>query len=164
MDKKYLKRVALYVFAAVFSVGMILYIGYHLWNGITSKITTSPALQVSRSFTVRADAYIVMSESSDTRVGDGQGIPRGRRCLPRRGVFDGRRNIFEHRRSAARGDHEPSGAASSAQGLFRRRAQCEGGIENRPPHIRHHDQDEAARPRQRHRRRARHEIGVRPAR
>ena len=51
MDKKYLKRVALYVFAAVFSVGMILYIGYHLWNGITSKITTSPALQVSRSFT-----------------------------------------------------------------------------------------------------------------
>ena len=75
MDKKYLKRVALYVFAAVFSVGMILYIGYHLWNGITSKITTSPALQVSRSFTVRADAYIVMSETPIRASGTGKAFP-----------------------------------------------------------------------------------------
>ena len=75
MDKKYLKRVALYVFAAVFSVGMILYIGYHLWNGITSKITTSPALQVSRSFTVRADAYIVMSEVPIRASGAGKAFP-----------------------------------------------------------------------------------------
>ena len=75
MDKKYLKRVALYIFAAVFSVGMILYIGYHLWNGITSKITTSPALQVSRSFTVRADAYIVMSETPIRASGAGKAFP-----------------------------------------------------------------------------------------
>lgn len=75
MDKKYLKRVALYIFAAVFSVGMILYIGYHLWNGITSKITTAPALQVSRSFTVRADAYIVMSEAPIRASGTGKAFP-----------------------------------------------------------------------------------------
>ena len=75
MDKKYLKRVALYIFAAVFSVGMILYIGYHLWNGITSKITTAPALQVSRSFTVRADAYIVMSEEPIRASGTGKAFP-----------------------------------------------------------------------------------------
>lgn len=63
IDKKYLKRVFIYVFAVIFSVGMAVYIGYHIRKAVISEIKTAPAEIVSKSRTVNADAYIVRSET-----------------------------------------------------------------------------------------------------
>lgn len=62
MDTKYLKRVALYVAAVLFSVAMVLYIGYHIYNAMTSKIATVGATEIHRDLTVRADAFIFREE------------------------------------------------------------------------------------------------------
>lgn len=73
MDTKYLKRVALYIAAVLFSVGMILYIGYHIYHGLTSEIKTEPARESSREFTVRADAYIFRAEVAIPRQSSAEG-------------------------------------------------------------------------------------------
>jgi len=63
MDKKYLKQVVLYVLAAVLSVGLILYIGYHLFYGLTQRVQTTPALISSAQYAVQTDLYIFREET-----------------------------------------------------------------------------------------------------
>ena len=43
MDKKYLRQVGLYVLSVALSLGLILYIGYHLFYGLTQKTESEPA-------------------------------------------------------------------------------------------------------------------------
>jgi len=62
MDKKYLKQVAVYFLTTVVSLGVMLYIGYHLFYGLTQKVDTEPALISTVSFRLTADAYIFRDE------------------------------------------------------------------------------------------------------
>ena len=71
----YLKRIALYIAAVLFSAAMVFYIGYHIYVGLTSDIKTEAASETSRSSVVRADAYIFRAEETVPRTGAGKLIP-----------------------------------------------------------------------------------------
>ena len=58
MDKKYLRQVAAYLLTAAVSVGLMLYICYHLFYGLTQKVETAPALVSTVTRSVDADAFI----------------------------------------------------------------------------------------------------------
>lgn len=75
VDTKYLKRIALYIAAVLFSAAMVFYIGYHIYVGLTSDIKTEAASETSRSSVVRADAYIFRTEETVPRTGAGKLIP-----------------------------------------------------------------------------------------
>ena len=62
MDKQYLKRVAIYSAAILFSLFMVVYIGYHVHHALTSDVVTEPAREVTRSSVIRADAYLFRDE------------------------------------------------------------------------------------------------------
>lgn len=63
MDKKYLRQIALSVLSTVLSVGLILYIGYHLFYGLTQKVVTVPATISEAASSVTADAYFFRAET-----------------------------------------------------------------------------------------------------
>lgn len=63
MDKKYLKQVGLYILTTLVAVGVILYIGYHLFYGLTQKMETEPALVSTVTASVEADVYIFRDET-----------------------------------------------------------------------------------------------------
>ncbi len=63
MDKKYLKQVALYVLTSILSVSFILYVGYHLFYGLTQKVETAPASPETVGSTLTADAYLFREET-----------------------------------------------------------------------------------------------------
>ena len=62
MDKKYLKQVALYVLSVVLSIGLILYIGYHLFYGLTQKTETATATVATVGSALDMDVYIFRDE------------------------------------------------------------------------------------------------------
>lgn len=62
MDKKYLKQVALYVLSMVLSVGLLLYIGYHLFYGLTQKTETATATVATVGSALDMDVYIFRDE------------------------------------------------------------------------------------------------------
>lgn len=92
MDKKYLRQTALSILAAVLSIGLILYIGYHLFYGLTQKVETTPASLSEAASSVTLDAYIFRNEtvirsrtdsashipivSDGTRIGVGTAVSR----------------------------------------------------------------------------------------
>lgn len=87
MDKKYLKQVALYVLSVVLSIGLMLYIGYHLFYGLTQKTETATATVATVGSALEMDVYIFRDESplpiSDTgsfvpSVADGERVGIGR--------------------------------------------------------------------------------------
>ena len=63
MDKKYLKQVALYVLSVVLSIGLMLYIGYHLFYGLTQKTETATATVATVGSALEMDVYIFRDES-----------------------------------------------------------------------------------------------------
>ncbi len=75
MDKKYLKQVAAYFLTTVVSLGVMLYIGYHLFYGLTQKVETEPALISTVSFRMTADAYIFRDEIPLASSGGGSLVP-----------------------------------------------------------------------------------------
>ena len=75
MDKAYLKRALLYLLAAVLSVALIVYIGYHLRKFFTKEVETTPAILTEQSFTVRCDAYVFRAESTLTSTAAGTFAP-----------------------------------------------------------------------------------------
>ena len=75
MDKKYLKQVALYVLTAVVSVCLILYVGYHLFYGLTQKVETAPALTETVISTLKTDVYIFRDEIPLTAAAGASRIP-----------------------------------------------------------------------------------------
>ena len=87
MDKKYLKQVALYVLSVILSIGLMLYIGYHLFYGLTQKTETATATVATVGSALEMDVYIFRDESplpiSDTgsfvpSVADGERVGIGR--------------------------------------------------------------------------------------
>ncbi len=62
-DKKYLKQVFFYLFSACISVGLILYIGYHLANSFGGGLETTTVSEVTENKYIDFDAYIFRSES-----------------------------------------------------------------------------------------------------
>ena len=63
MDKKYLKQVALYVLSVILSIGLMLYIGYHLFYGLTQKTETATATVATVGSALEMDVYIFRDES-----------------------------------------------------------------------------------------------------
>ena len=63
MDKKYLKQVALYVLSVVLSIGLMLYIGYHLFYGLTQKTETATATVATVGSALEMDVYIFRDEA-----------------------------------------------------------------------------------------------------
>lgn len=63
MDKKYLKQVAIYLLTSLVSVGLIVYIGYHLFYGMTQKVETAPAAPATIQSVVEADMFIFREET-----------------------------------------------------------------------------------------------------
>lgn len=62
MDKKYLKQVALYVLSVILSIGLMLYIGYHLFYGLTQKTETATATVATVGSALEMDVYIFRDE------------------------------------------------------------------------------------------------------
>lgn len=62
MDRKYLKQVALYVLSVVLSIGLMLYIGYHLFYGLTQKTETATATVATVGSALEMDVYIFRDE------------------------------------------------------------------------------------------------------
>ena len=75
MDTKYLRQIALYVLTTLVSVGVILYLGYHLFYGLTQKMETEPALLSSVTESVEADVYIFRQETPLSASGSGSLVP-----------------------------------------------------------------------------------------
>ena len=62
MDIKYLRQVLIYVLSTVISVGVSVYIVYHLFYGLTQKMETEPARITKLTETVEATAYLFRDE------------------------------------------------------------------------------------------------------
>lgn len=75
MDKAYLKRALLYFLAAVLSLALIVYIGYHVYKFFTKEVETTPAKMTERSFSVRCDGYIFRSEKTLTATSSKSAVP-----------------------------------------------------------------------------------------
>lgn len=75
MDKKYLRQVAAYLLTAVVSVGLMLYICYHLFYGLTQKVETAPALVSTVTRSVDADAFIFRDERPLSSSASGSRVP-----------------------------------------------------------------------------------------
>ena len=73
LDKKYLRRVALYIFGSALAIGMTAYIGYHLWQSVTREIETVPAVSQTFSVTAEYDAWVFRDEKLITSDGIGTG-------------------------------------------------------------------------------------------
>lgn len=75
MDKKYLKQVALYVLSVALSIGLVLYIGYHLFYGLTQKTEAQPATVATVGTALEMDIYIFRDEIPLNSTGGGSYIP-----------------------------------------------------------------------------------------
>ncbi len=63
MDRKYLKQVGLYILTSLLSVALILYIGYHMFYGLTQKVETTPATPTSVETVVEAEMFLFRTET-----------------------------------------------------------------------------------------------------
>lgn len=76
MDKKYLKQAVLYLLTSLISVGLMAYIGYHLFYGMTQKVETAPASPATIQSAVEADVYIFREETVlKTASSGGSAVP-----------------------------------------------------------------------------------------
>ncbi len=77
LDKKYLRRVGLYILGSAVALGMTVYIGYHLWQSVSREIETVPAVPQSFSVTAEYDAWVFRDEVLITseNIGGGTVIP-----------------------------------------------------------------------------------------
>ncbi len=71
LDKKYLKRVGLYIGGSVLAIGIACYLGYHLWQSVTREIETVPAVPEEFGVTAEYDAWIFRDEKT-VPLSDGQ--------------------------------------------------------------------------------------------
>ena len=62
LDKKYLKRVGLYIGGSLLAIGVVCYLGYHLWQSVTREIETTPAIPDEFSVTAEYDAWVFRDE------------------------------------------------------------------------------------------------------
>ncbi len=62
MDKKYLKQIGLYLLTSLLSVALMLYIGYHMFYGLTQRVETAPALPATVETVVEAEVFLFRDE------------------------------------------------------------------------------------------------------
>ena len=62
MDTKYLKNFFIYCLTALVSVGLMAYIGYHVFHTLTTEVETQPARVTTTAEVVDADLYIFRDE------------------------------------------------------------------------------------------------------
>lgn len=74
MDTEYLKRVGLYILGAILSVGLVFYLGYHIWRSFTREVETVPATQTSAQATYGAQGYIFRSETPIYSTADAKSV------------------------------------------------------------------------------------------
>lgn len=74
MDTEYLKKVGLYILTVILSLGVLFYIGYHIWDTFTRDVETAPVKEFTAENTVSCDAYIFRNESSVARTTSGGSI------------------------------------------------------------------------------------------
>ena len=62
LDRNYLRKVLKYVLTTLVSIGVALYVGYHLVNMLSSSVTTVLATYVDQDDRQSVDGYIMRSE------------------------------------------------------------------------------------------------------
>ena len=75
MDTEYLKKVGLYILSALLSLGVVFYLGYHIWQSVTREVETEPAMETSVHSTLETDGYIFRSETVLAQSGGGSLVP-----------------------------------------------------------------------------------------
>ena len=75
MDTKYLRHAILYVLTTLVSVGLILYIGYHLFYGLTQKMESEPAKLAVITETAEASAFLFRDEVCLPSSSSGSHVP-----------------------------------------------------------------------------------------
>jgi len=76
LNREYLAGVGLYVLTSVVSVGLIIYIGYHMFRGLSQKVETVPAVSDALVVPLEADAYLFRDETPlRASVGDASCVP-----------------------------------------------------------------------------------------
>lgn len=74
-DKKYLKRVGIYIGGTALAIGIACYLGYHLWNSLGSEIETIPAIPETYSVTAEYDAWVFRDETAVFSAAGGTAVP-----------------------------------------------------------------------------------------
>lgn len=69
MDLDYLKKVGIYILIALLSIGIIFYVGYHLYHSFTREVETTPAIESTLEDTLSVNSYLFMSEQVLTSPG-----------------------------------------------------------------------------------------------
>lgn len=85
LDRKYLRRVGMYVLAVIGCAAIAAYIGYHLYKSVQREIETTPAVLETFSLSDTFDAYIFRNEIAIGDIGgtaipsvsDGEKVTRG---------------------------------------------------------------------------------------
>lgn len=63
MDTDYLKRVGLYILSAVLSIGLVVYLGYHIWQSFSTEVETLPAQKITHEQVIEASGVIFRTEN-----------------------------------------------------------------------------------------------------
>ncbi|MBE6714032.1 MAG: hypothetical protein E7575_01940 [Ruminococcaceae bacterium] len=63
MDTEYLKKVGLYVLSAIASIGIVFYLGYHIWQSFSKEIKTVVAEKVTYEQVLEAEGVIFRTET-----------------------------------------------------------------------------------------------------
>ena len=83
MDTKYLKKIGLYIFCAIVSLGLVCYLIYHLVDGFSTDISTVTAEISTKKSTISSNGYIFKNEhylystydgAINYAVGDGEKV------------------------------------------------------------------------------------------
>lgn len=74
LDRKYLKRVAIYIAGSVLAIGLACYFAYHLWLGFNREIETIPAVTETYSVTAEYDAWVFRDEAVITSSATGSDV------------------------------------------------------------------------------------------
>ena len=62
-DKQYLRRTLTFFFSGVLTVGLVIYIGYHMAGGKATSLTLVDATYKDATQLVHADGYILRDET-----------------------------------------------------------------------------------------------------
>ncbi len=71
LDRKYLKRVAIYIAGSALAIGLACYFAYHLWLGFNREIETIPAVTETYSVTAEYEAWVFRDEAVISASGAG---------------------------------------------------------------------------------------------
>jgi len=62
MDTDYLKKVGLYILSAILSIGLVVYLGYHIWQSFSTEVETLPAQKITYEQVIETSGVIFRTE------------------------------------------------------------------------------------------------------